>query len=173
VTREEKRRGTRKPPNPRKRGSGLRFGDFWLSWPQRERKQDKAKCLDHWKLHDLDALADQILADVRTKRGTEKWREGYDEAPLTYLRGKRWEDGVVPNEGPPGAAVAEWHESVAGTCKKGIELGLGAWDRNAFDHAEPDSETFQAYRARVINASDIADGASGKQRLVKASEKAA
>jgi uncharacterized protein YdaU (DUF1376 family) len=86
------------PRTPRKRGeaTGLRFEEFWLAWPKNERKQDRAKCWDHWRRNDLDKAADAILGDVRTKRGTTKWQEGFIEAPLVYLRGKRWEDGVVP-----------------------------------------------------------------------------
>lgn len=85
-------------------GRADRFDDFWISWPKNERKQDKAKCLAHWKLHSLDAMADVILADVRTKRGTVKWQDGFVEAPLVYLRGRRWEDEVTPDERRPDSA---------------------------------------------------------------------
>jgi len=127
---------------------GVRFDEFWAAWPKNERKQDKGKCLDHWKRNELDAVADAILADVRTKRGTQKWAEGYVEAPLVYLRGKRWEDGVTPNEGDGG--VSEWFDSVAGIQRKGGELGLGAWDQDAFEHGC--GEPWPTYRARVFKA---------------------
>jgi uncharacterized protein YdaU (DUF1376 family) len=140
------------PPSPRKRGAGLRFEDFWLSWPKNERKQDKAKCLDHWKRHELDEQADAVLSDVRTKRGTEKWREGFIEAPLVYLRGQRWMDGVTPNDGGVADQVMPWHETPAGVDRKAVELGLVKWDRDAFEHAEPGSESFMAFRARIIRA---------------------
>lgn len=52
------------------------------------------KCAEKWRRGDLDLVADVILADIEVKRHTEKWREGYIEAPLVYLNGKRWEDGV-------------------------------------------------------------------------------
>lgn len=99
------------PPPPRKRvGAADRFDEFWTAWPKNERKQDKAKCLQLWRQRTLDEIADAILADVRVKRGTEKWRDGFIEAPLVYLRGRRWEDGVEPGGGtePPkiGAEVA-------------------------------------------------------------------
>lgn len=86
---------------------GGRFAEFWLVWPKNERKQDKAKCLDHWKRNALDDKADAILADVRTKRATTKWQEGFVEAPLVYLRGKRWEDGVEPESAATGVAAQE------------------------------------------------------------------
>ena len=50
----------------------------------------------HFGTEDKRPAADEILADVRVKRGTQKWQGGFVEAPLVYLRGKRWEDGVEP-----------------------------------------------------------------------------
>lgn len=91
--REEKKGDTPLPPGDGPDG----FLDFWLAWPKNERKQDKAKCLAHWKAQGLEGFAEQIVADVRTKRGTRKWVEGFVEAPLVYLRGRRWEDGVEPD----------------------------------------------------------------------------
>lgn len=82
-----------------------------MAWPRNERKQDKAKCLDLWKRNGLAAMAETIAADVRVKRGTQKWQEGYIEAPLVYLRGKRWEDGVEP-EAPKAAAITVAGESI-------------------------------------------------------------
>lgn len=98
------------PPSPKKEISkptashppAGSFPAFWEAWPKSERKQDKAKCADHWKRNGLDAEADQILADIATKAKTTKWQEGFIEAPLVYLRGKRWEDGVTPDGGRPG-----------------------------------------------------------------------
>lgn len=130
------------PSHPPAGGKAVRFDDFWLAWPKNERKQDKAKCLEHWKRHGLDALADVIEADVRTKRGTTKWGDGFIEAPLVYLRGKRWEDGVTPNDGSPAEAAANWWESSPGIRAKGIELTLGDWDEIR--------EQWGPYRARVF-----------------------
>ena len=135
------------PPSPRRRGADAqRFEEFWLAWPRNERKQDKAKCLDHWRRHCLDDTADAILADVRAKRGTEKWREGYIEAPLVYLRGRRWEDGVTPNEGPPEAAV-DWRATWRTIVAKGVEVGVGEWSEALL--AAGKAPDFPAYRARV------------------------
>lgn len=105
LPREEKRREERNTPLPPK-GGGQRFEDFWLAWPKNERKQDKAKCEEKWRRDGMDRVADAILADIRTKRGTEKWREGFIEAPLVYLRGKRWEDGVEANASEAVSPVA-------------------------------------------------------------------
>lgn len=82
------------PPTPQ--GGMTRFEDFWTAWPKSERKQDKVKCAQKWRRSNLDQLADHILADIAVKRQTQKWQGGYVEAPLVYLNGKRWEDGVTP-----------------------------------------------------------------------------
>lgn len=124
-------------------GKGARFNDFWLAWPKNERKQDKARCLDHWKRHGLDDIAETVLADVRTKRGTTKWGEGFIEAPLVYLRGKRWEDGVTPDAEGGAEPVGNWWADGAGVRAKGIELGVGDWSQ---------TEQFGPYRARVFKA---------------------
>lgn len=78
-----------------------RFAEFWAAWPKSERKQDKAKCQKKWSRSGLDKVADKILADIAVKRQTQKWQDGFDEAPLVYLNGKRWEDGVTPSAGEP------------------------------------------------------------------------
>lgn len=93
-TREEKRREEETPPNPQ--GGTVRFEDFWAAWPKSERKQDKVKCAKKWRTSGLDSQADAILADIAIKQQTQKWSEGYIEAPLVYLNGERWKDGVTP-----------------------------------------------------------------------------
>lgn len=126
------------------------FSEFWESWPPNERKHDKAKCLQHWAKSGLDAIAETIINDVRSKRGSDKWmRDGgqFIEAPLTYLRGKRWEDGIA-------LAVngKAWYDTGPGIEAKGVELGVGPWDRQAFEssggiHGEP----WGAYAKRVFD----------------------
>lgn len=96
-----------KAASPRVQGEGkgrkgkepatsTRFDDFWETWPKSERKHDKAKCMDKWTNSNLDELADQILADVESKKLTRKWQSDdgqFIEAPLVYLNNRRWEDG--------------------------------------------------------------------------------
>jgi uncharacterized protein YdaU (DUF1376 family) len=137
------------PPSPRKRGADAgRFEEFWLAWPKGERKQDKAKCLDHWMRNQLDQHADAILADVRTKRGTRKWAEGFIEAPLVYLRGKRWLDGVVPESADGGTEALDWRSSWPGIVAKGVELGLGAWSEEL--QVAGKAPDFPEYKRRVF-----------------------
>lgn len=125
-------------------GSAAGFNDFWLAWPKGERKQDKAKCLEHWKRNTLGAVADLILADVRVKRGTQKWAEGFIEAPLVYLRGRRWEDGVEP-EAPAPAAHAL---TVPSAAAQQTVSALAELDAHAAKAASPEA---QAARVAAIN----------------------
>lgn len=73
------------------------FDAFWECWPKNDRKQDKAKCQEKWKRDGLDALAEKIVADVSAKKATQKWRDGFVEAPLVYLNNQRWDDGTAEN----------------------------------------------------------------------------
>jgi hypothetical protein len=99
---KEKREETPLPPA----GGVARFEDFWSAWPVNERKQDKVKCAQKWRRVGLDRKADEILADIAVKRQTQKWQDGYVEAPLVYLNGKRWEDGVTPGLAESGQSNA-------------------------------------------------------------------
>ena len=129
------------------------FAEFWLAWPKNDRKQDKAKCLEYWQRHELSAIAATIIADVRAKRGTRKWVEGFIEAPLVYLRNKRWEDG---NTEAPDEDLGDWTASRSGVEGRGVALGLGKWDQDAFEHGR--GEAFPAYEARVRRAVEQGEG---------------
>ena len=69
------------------------FDEFWACWPKNDRKQDRAKCSAKWAKEKLDSVSAKIVADVEAKKRTQKWREGFVEAPLVYLNNRRWEDG--------------------------------------------------------------------------------
>lgn len=71
-----------------------RFADFWQMWPASKRKVDKAKCHKAWQAKKLEAVADQIIAHVTVMKATEQWLTGYEPAPLTYINGQRWQDGL-------------------------------------------------------------------------------
>ncbi|WP_128001091.1 helix-turn-helix domain-containing protein [Piscinibacter defluvii] len=85
---------TRATRYARTANDAARFIDFWASWPATDRKQDRKACLEHWRKHRLDEVADQIVAHVIASKGTQKWLDGYEPAPKTYLRNRRWEDGT-------------------------------------------------------------------------------
>lgn len=117
------------------------FVRFWNSWPKHERKQDRKACAAKWDSMVLEPLTDAICADVEAKKTSEKWKAGFVEMPETYLNNRRWEDG---------GNVAEWHESRSGIEKRGEELGLGAWDENAWKiQGFRSQDSFEAYTARV------------------------
>lgn len=86
--------------------TNARFDEFWAAWPANERKQDKAKCVKKWKAEKLDSVANQILADVAVKLQSQKWREGFVEAPMVYLNGRRWEDSLVADGAETGSVGA-------------------------------------------------------------------
>lgn len=76
------------------------FARFWGTWPSSPRKVGKAKCLQVWRRLKLDTLQDVILTHVEALKVTKQWRDGFEPAPLTYLNGRRWEDGL-PEPPPP------------------------------------------------------------------------
>ncbi|MBK5204337.1 MAG: hypothetical protein JJD98_02700 [Polaromonas sp.] len=116
-----------------------RFDEFWEMWPNNERKQDKGKCADKWKSQGCKEIADLILADIATKKLTQKWQGGFIESPEVYLNNKRWEDGVTPNQ--TGITISTvWHESAAGVAQKAAELHL---------NPQGDTESHPAFKNRV------------------------
>ena len=70
-----------------------RFNEFWAAWPTSKRKVAKSSCEAKWIKLKLDAVADQIIANVNSLKTSEQWVTGYDPAPLTYINQRRWEDG--------------------------------------------------------------------------------
>lgn len=96
LAREEKSREDKNPPLPPK-GEG-RFPEFWNLWPNTDRKQDRKKCFAKWHRNGWDSIADEVIAHVAAMKQTRKWLDGFEPAPLTYLNGERWNDGV---DAPP------------------------------------------------------------------------
>ncbi len=109
-----------------------RFDEFWETWPQSERKQDKKKCREKWASQKLDALADQIFTDIESRKAGQKWSDPqYIEAPLVYLNNARWEDGFTPM--PAATKNADWWKSDASVIAKGQSLGLQARPGESMD----------------------------------------
>lgn len=81
------------------RGTDMdRFDAFWSEFP---RKEGKKAARAVWKSKRLDAIADQIIADVvKRKAGHRPWLDGYIPHATTYLRGERWEDEIRARDGP-------------------------------------------------------------------------
>ena len=75
-----------------------RFDEFWATWPSSSRKVGKAAVLAKWEKHNLDEVADTIIANVNTLKSSSQWLGGFEPAPLTYINQRRWEDEVEPSE---------------------------------------------------------------------------
>ena len=83
-------------PKPTK-ASADRFEEFWAEYPKKVGKKD---CLAKWRTHKLDAIADQLIADVKARAiGHRPWLDGFAPNPETYLNGRRWEDAIEPPKG--------------------------------------------------------------------------
>lgn len=107
------------------------FEAFWECWPKNDRKQDKAKCRAKWQGDGLDAMAAKIAADVEAKKATQKWREGYVEAPLVYLNNQRWDDGTAENGSTAKRGSDEYaalHKSAGWWREAGFD---SVWDADA------------------------------------------
>lgn len=91
--REDKKHMSGKPDVSEKFSPDL-FEAFWTNWPATDRRTQKAKCLAKWKRENLNDKAETIQQHVTALKRTEKWRNGFEPAPLTYLNGKQWEDGL-------------------------------------------------------------------------------
>lgn len=78
---------------PKRQQTAERFADFWATYP---RKQGKQAALKTWKARGLDAIADEIIADVRLRWQREwRWKDRqYIPHGSTYLNQQRWEDEI-------------------------------------------------------------------------------
>ena len=77
--------------------SATRFDEFWAVWPSSSRKVAKAAVLAKWEKHNLDEVADTIIANVNALKASTQWLGGYEPAPLTYINQRRWEDEQYPD----------------------------------------------------------------------------
>jgi len=79
------------------------FGEFWTIWPPGTRKAAKAKCAEVWKAKRLDGQAKEILAHVAAMARSDEWtreKGKYVPAPLTYLRGCKWDGADLDTIAP-------------------------------------------------------------------------
>lgn len=76
------------------------FLAFWQAWPASDRKQDRKKCADKWRIKGYGSIAAEIVAHVEACKGKGSWSRGYEPAPLTYLNGERWRDGLPQSAQP-------------------------------------------------------------------------
>lgn len=73
-------------------GGAARFEEFWAAYPNRKgRKDAEAK----WAAKGLDAIADEILADVKARIAADRdWRRGYVPHGSTYVNAEGWRDAT-------------------------------------------------------------------------------
>jgi HNH endonuclease len=79
------------PPEPTE-PSG--FAAFWDAWPKSPRKVARKTCALKWQRLKLSSQAQDILLHVEAMKQTKQWTTGYEPAPITYLNGERWRDGL-------------------------------------------------------------------------------
>ncbi len=78
--------------------AATRFEEFWETWPASKRKVAKAAVMAKWEKHNLDEVADLIIANVNDLKISEQWTGGFEPAPLTYINQRRWEDESFPEQ---------------------------------------------------------------------------
>jgi hypothetical protein len=92
VTREEKRRDKSSIEQQAARATANRFDEFWAAYPV---KKGRAGAMAKWKARKLDAIADQIIDDVKRRKAEDRqWLDGYVPHGSTYVNGRGWEDAI-------------------------------------------------------------------------------
>lgn len=71
------------------------FVKFWTVWPRSNRKVDRFKCFEVWRRDGLEAKAAVITDHVGLMKLSRQWRDGYEPAPLKYLKNRRYQDPVM------------------------------------------------------------------------------
>lgn len=74
------------------------FVAFWEAWPPGKRKESRGHCAHLWVEHGYEPIAGEVLAHVMAKRDHTDWAHDggqFVEAPLVYLRNKRWDGAEV------------------------------------------------------------------------------
>jgi hypothetical protein len=83
-------------PKKTNQTSGERFPEFWVAYPQSDRKGAQNKCRQVWIEKNFDQSADLILAHLKSMN--EKFTANnceYCPKPINYLTGEGW-DGFDP-----------------------------------------------------------------------------
>ncbi len=76
--------------------------DFGLFWEAYNKKENKKKCIDKYKLLYKKKQLPEIkkhIEIIKSWHKTDKWKGGFQPNPLTWLNGERWED-ELPIEKP-------------------------------------------------------------------------
>lgn len=74
------------------RGDEGRFPEWWAVYPKPVKRK---VALGIWQRRKLDAIADQLIADVQNRVANDDgWQRGYAPDPTTYLNQDRWTDAL-------------------------------------------------------------------------------
>ncbi len=71
--------------------------DFDLFWEAYNKKENKKKCIDKYKLLYKKKQLPEIqkhIEIIKSWHKTDKWKGGFQPNPLTWLNGERWEDEI-------------------------------------------------------------------------------
>lgn len=79
------------------------FGQFWVKYPRKVKKQSafKAWC----RVKPINGLADIIIASVEKYKQTPDWKKDngkFIPHPTSFLNQRRWEDEIQIKQGDPG-----------------------------------------------------------------------
>ncbi len=66
------------------------FDEFWNLYGK---KVNSKKCRDKWQKLSIETRK-FILEDIPKRKLGRKWLEGFQEDPMTYLNGERWNDQI-------------------------------------------------------------------------------
>lgn len=81
-----------------------RFPEFWAAYPV---KKGRKEALAAWTRRGLDAIADQIIADVEARKQRDRqWLDGFAPHGSTYVNANGWEDEIETRR-PNGSAMAQ------------------------------------------------------------------
>ena len=86
-------------------------------------------------------MAEAIVADVTAKKHSQKWRDGFIEAPMVYLNNRRWEDGAAGAATSPKRGTDEYaalHKSAGWWREAGFPtiwdaMASKCWHNNAHE----------------------------------------
>lgn len=141
---------------------GKVFDDLVALWPASRRINLKAARNAFDAAVQRAASAGLLLDAARLQAGQAWWtRDGGRYVPRLdrWLREDRWVDGEV---GAGQQAGAMWQDSRQGVEAMGERLGLGRWDKVAFDAGR--GVAWPSYRAQVIAAASAAAGQGDARR---------
>jgi hypothetical protein len=142
-------------PHTPQGGSGGGFEEFWNAYPKRVNETEARKAFE--ELNPDPELQSRMLAALQVQTQSEQWKRDngrYIPLPANWIADRRWFDQLPMPGSPEGGGYDPnaWTKDRSSIEAKGVELGLGPWNRDAFDHGQ--GETFAAYTERVRRAAN-------------------